>query len=241
MAVSPAPAVSQAPPGWVRAAGLTMLVAMTVFVSLMALASRDYRGGNWFDKNAVEHDFWLNFLCDLTRDVGINGQRVAGARLGQIGLSTMLLALIPFWLLLPRLFPERARLGAIVRVAGVVSAAGALIVPLVPSDAVGDLHGYLVVAAAGPGVVAFALGVIGLVLGRQAPRWLLAVAVATLAVAAADALLFTHHVVTVNQPHPLLAILQRVATLLVLTLMTAVSVRALRPEAQRAPTRSLSS
>jgi uncharacterized membrane protein len=233
MAVSPAQAVSQVPPRWVRAAGLAMLVAIAVFVSLMALASRDYRGGNWFDKNAVEHDFWLNFLCDLTRDVGINGQHVAGARLGQIGLSTMLAALIPFWLLLPRLFPDRPRLGAIVRVAGVVSAAGALIVPLVPSDAVGDLHGYLVVATAVPGVLAFALGVTGLVMGRRAPRWLLGLAIATLAVAAADAILFTHHVITVNQAHPALAILQRLATLLVLALMTAVSVRALRPEGHR--------
>jgi hypothetical protein len=227
MAVPSAPAVPLAP-RWVRAAGLAMLLAMAVFVALMALASRDYRGGNWFDKTAVEHDFWLNFLCDLTRDVGINGQHVAGARLGQIGLSTMLAALIPFWLLLPRLFPDRPRLGAVVRVAGVVSAAGALLVPLVPSDAVGDLHGYLVVATALPGVLAFALGVTGLVLGRRAPRWLLGVAIATLAVAAADAILFTHHVLTVNQPHPLLAILQRLATLLVLTLMASLGWRALR-------------
>ena len=74
-------------------------------------------------------------------------------------------------------------------------------------------------------------------LGRRAPRWLLGVAIATLVVAAADAILFTHHVITVNQPHPLLAILQRLATLLVLTLMTAVSVRALRPEGHRAVAR----
>ncbi len=237
MAVSSAPSVREAPPRWVRAAGLAMLVAIAVFVSLIALSTRDYRGGNWFDKNAVEHDFWLNFLCDLTREVGVNGQRFPAAGLAQVGLSTMLLALIPFWLLLPRSFPDRPRLGAIVRVAGVLSAGGALIVPLVPSDAVGDLHGYLVVAAAGPGVAAFALGVTGLVLGRRAPRWLLGVAIATLVVAAADAILFTHHVITVNQPHPLLAILQRLATLLVLTLMTAVSVRALRPEVHRAVAR----
>ena len=49
MAVPPAPAVSQTPPRWVRAAGLVMLVAIAVFVSLIAFAARDYRGGNWFD------------------------------------------------------------------------------------------------------------------------------------------------------------------------------------------------
>jgi ABC-type uncharacterized transport system permease subunit len=63
---------------------------------------------------------------------------------------------------------------------------------------------------------------------------LLGVALAALAVAAADAGLFTHHVVTQNLPHPLLAILQRVATLLVLTLMATLGWRSLRggdPEA----------
>ena len=158
----------------------------------------------------------------------MNGKRFSAAHIAQAGLSTMLLALIPFWLLLPRWFPDRPRLGRVVRIAGVVSAIGALVVPLVPSDRVGDLHGYLVVASSGPGVVAFGCGVTGLLLGRRTPRWLLAVAVAALVVAAADAGLFTHHVVTQNLPHPLLAILQRVATLLVLTLMASLGWRALR-------------
>jgi hypothetical protein len=234
MAVSSAPPVREAPPRWVRAAGLAMLVAIAVFVSLIALATRDYRGGNWFDSKATEHDFWLNFLCDLPREIGVNGQRSTAAGVAQAGLTTMLLALIPFWLLLPRWFPDRPRLGRVVRIGGVVSALGALLVPLVPSDKVGDLHGYLVVASSGPGVVAFACGVTGLVLGRRTPRWLLGVALAALAVAAADAGLFTHHVVTQNLPHPLLAILQRVATLLVLTLMATLGWRSLRggdPEA----------
>jgi hypothetical protein len=213
-----------------------MLAAIAVFVSLIGLATRDYRGGNWFDSKAVEHDFWLNFLCDLTREVGVNGQRSPAAHIAQAGLTTMLLALIPFWLLLPRWFPDRPRLGRVVRTGGVVSALGALVVPLVPSDRVGDLHGYLVVASSGPGVIAFACGVTGLVLGRRTPGWLLGVAVAALAVAAADASLFTHHVLTQNLPHPLLAILQRLATLLVITLMAALGWRSLF--GGRAPARS---
>jgi hypothetical protein len=220
---------SGSPPVWVRVAAIAVLVAISVFMVTTALAMQRYRGGNWFDKDAVAHDFWLNFLCDLTRVTGVNGQPSMSAGWGLVGLVSILLALFPFWLMLPGFFPERAALGMLVRVAGGISAIAAVAVPLVPSDRVGDKHGYLVVLAAVPGVVAFAAGLTGLYLGGLTPVWLLALAVALLLAGTVDAALFTHHVVTANTPYPLLAILQRVAAILLVVLMTALSLRMLRP------------
>jgi hypothetical protein len=216
---------------WARVASVAMLVAIAVFLVATGVAMHRYQGGNWFQKDAVTHDFWLNFLCDLTRVVGVNGRPALSARPGLVGLLSILLALFPFWLILPLWFPQRRALGRVVRTAGLVSSVAALLIPLVPSDKVGDLHGYLVVLAALPGVAAFGGGVTGLFLGGRAPPWVLAVAAGLLIVGATDAAFFTYHVVSENTPHPLLAILQRVAAILLVILMVALSVRVLRPRA----------
>ena len=97
----------------IHAASAAILAAEAAFVLLLIPAMRAYPGGTSWDPASSGHDFWLNYLCDLTRSVALNGQpNPAGAALAQGAMGLLALGLLPFWWVLPQLFPSGARLGA---------------------------------------------------------------------------------------------------------------------------------
>ena len=138
---------------------LAVLPPLLAFGTLMVLAMTEYPGGTWEDPQALGHSQGRNFLCDLTRPTGINGQpNPAGAKYAELGLYAYVIALGPFFLITPWLFPHRRRLGRLVWTCGALCSLGGVAIVALPSWMIGPLwHGVLVLGTAVPGLIA-ALG-----------------------------------------------------------------------------------
>ncbi|EYF06453.1 hypothetical protein [Chondromyces apiculatus] len=191
---------------------------------LLAASMVLYPGGTWMDAQAHGHDFFRNFVCDLTQPVALNGVPNRGARPAQAGMLLLVGAFLPFWWLMPRLFPEEAKLGQWVRAAGMVSLAGLVAVPLLPSLVFGKLHAAAVLVASVPALVAGWLSVRGL---RARPR-LQVLGTATVAAALVDAALYARGVVLGGPTLLALPALQKVAATGLLGWMVGVAVVTLR-------------
>ena len=185
---------------------------------------RAYPGGTVWDKTTRGSDFWLNYLSDLQRSVALNGEPNArGSALAQAAMLVLALGLAPLWWLAARLFPGRPRLGRAVRVAGIAGVAGAVAVGLLPSDRFGDGHSLAIVLGGVPGLVAAGLAVLGL-LSRGGPVRIAATTGAmTLLVSGADFLLYVGHLGRPGPDSQAAAVLERAATLLVLSWMCAIA------------------
>ncbi|AKT43975.1 uncharacterized protein CMC5_082130 [Chondromyces crocatus] len=192
--------------------------------ALLGSAMALYPGGTWLDPQAPGHDFWRNFFCDLTQPVGLNGMSNRGAVLGQVGMLGLVFAFVPFWWLLPRLFPEAASLGRGVRWAGLVSVVGLVAVPLLPSLRFGLLHTAAVFTACVPAFVAAGCAVVGL---RRWP-WLRGLGAVTLLSAVVDAGLYARGMLLRGPTIVLLPALQKVAALGLFGWMVGVALSALR-------------
>jgi hypothetical protein len=208
-----------------RRAAAGLLLCAGAAVVLLGAAIAAYPGGTWLDRRAGGHDFWLNFLCDLTQPVALNGaSNAAGAALAQAGMLAIVAGFVPFWLLLPGLFPDAPRLGAAVRASGLVSVVGLLAVPLTPSLRLGSLHSAVVLTSSVPGLAAATLAVAGL---RGSPA-LRGLGAATLLVAAVDAALYAHQVLRPGPTPAALPALQKAAALGLIAWMAGVGVTTLR-------------
>jgi hypothetical protein len=233
------------------AGALAVLLSILSAMTLLGVAMARYPGGSALDPASVGHSFWFNFLCDLTNDVAVNGQsnRVGSsfARAAMIALST---ALGCFWLILPALFRARRRLGFTIRIAGSLSVAGLVTVPL----ADGLMHVVAVFASSVPALVAGTLGTIGMLRASAPPPlramdaspslspspspshspcgipallpWL---ALATVTASLADSVLYARsYLIEPRVIAPALPLFQRVALLCMLALMAAVAIQLLR-------------
>jgi hypothetical protein len=216
-------------PGLARAGALLVLGAIAAGAALLGAAMRLYPGGNATDHGRSGHSFWLNYLCDLTPDVAVNGASTArGAALARAGMLVLTAALGLVWLLLPRVLGGGRWSAAVVRVGGVLCALGMFAVPFVE----GALHPPIILLTVVPGVAALATALVGLWRGRRTA--LLTLAVVTLAFTVADALLYAARVGGwVAASSPAVPLLQRVAALLLLAWMAGVGVAVLREPTAR--------
>jgi len=204
-----------------------MLVAAGAFVVLFVLAVLEYPGGTDWDPRARGHHFWLNYLCDLTRSVALDGEpNPVGSVLAQAGTVVLALGLLPLWWLLPLLFTSRRRLGNAVRSLGSVCVTGAVAVVLLPSDRFGSWHSAAIIFAGPPGLFAALLGVAGLAREKPVDRISAAIGAAMLGVAAIDFILYVSFI---SGTGPMIvAILEKVALILLLSWMVAISIRVIR-------------
>jgi hypothetical protein len=200
---------------------------VAAFGGLEAAAMHLYPGGTWWDAAARGHRFWENFLCDLEWRVALNGEpNPVGSALAKTAMLLLLVALVPFWLAVPRVFPgASAGARAAVTTPGLVSAAATVAVVLMPSDRFGALHGAMVIVAGVPGLVAAALAVRGLALREPRPRVAAGLGGAMLAAAFVDFALYVSHFAAHTNGTPLGPALQKVALLLLLAWMVTVAVR----------------
>jgi hypothetical protein len=205
-----------------------VLVAMAVGIALLARAMRLYPGGNFFDRNCAHHSVWLNCLCDLTGARSAGGAPNPGSPSARAAIVSLAISLGAFWLILPSLLPALSRgarsVGAVIRVAGALSALGLLAVPL----ADGAAHAVAVYAAAGPGLVASVTAFVALVRGSRDVALLLP-ASSAIAAGAIDSVLYARRVLDhfLSCP-PALPALQRIAGLFMLAWMAATAWRVLR-------------
>lgn len=196
-----------------------VLVSAVVFVVTTAIAMALYPGGTFLDAHTVGHRFFENFFCDLFHAHGLDGRPNRGALLAQVGMLAMLVGLWAHFMVTARTIEGGHRLA--VRVLGTVCAGAAIAVPLTPSDRFPRLHGVCVLLAAGPGVLAVVVGVVGLFrTDARIAAWL---GVALAVAAAVDAGLYAFQMRTGAKTPLALPALQKVAAGILLAWMVAVA------------------
>lgn len=180
----------------VRTLAILVWVALLAFVILMGVSMHWYPGGNWVEKHAMAqhpqdphftfsngHRFLLNYLCDLTQPVALNGKpNVRGMHAGQAGMTLLSLVFLPFWWLLPALFPSKQRSRTMVRLLGTLSSIALVFIPFAPSSRVGHFHDVAIFMAAVPGLAAAVVGIRGLFAEKRnvyGVRWMTGFAVAS--------------------------------------------------------------
>jgi hypothetical protein len=202
-----------------------VLASVALFIVFLGSAMVLYPGGTWMDRSTHGYDFARNFFCDLLAGIALNGEPNPGSELAKIGILALALGLVPFWLLVPRLFAGRLRLGAAVRALGLASAAALPLVPLLPSASCGSLHVVTVFVAAIPGIVAAALATVALLASplSRCPHGYLAGSMFLVAVI--DGALYTEHIAAGGPTPPwTLPALQKLAALLLLAFLVTASI-----------------
>jgi len=196
-----------------RYAALAVLPPLIAFGSLIAMAMSDYPGGTWEEPGAQGHSQVRNFLCDLTRPTAINGvPNASGSRYAELGLLAYAVALIPFFLILPAVFPDRRKTGRLAAVAGVLAGLGGIGIVLVPSWRFGALlHGAAVLLAAIPGLTAAVSATVGVFTTRTSIRPIRAAALATLVVTALAVVVFALQLARGAETTPGLPVLEKLA------------------------------
>ena len=151
-----------------------------------------YPGGTWEEPQAEGHSQARNFLCDLTRPTALNGvPNERGSRTAELGLLAYAISLIPFFLVLPSVFPDRRAIGKVAALAGVLTGIGGVGIVLVPSYRYGAVaHGVAVLLTAVPGLTAALAATVGVFTTRNPIRPIRVAAMATLLVTAAGVVMF---------------------------------------------------
>jgi len=218
-------------PGGSGLLAAVLLVLLGAGALASAVAAVQYPGGTWMDRSTVGHSFWGNFLCDIARDLALDGRPHPGARWGRAAEWALVLALGVFFWIAPALV-EPLRRRRTIRLLGLVATLGLLLVPVTT----GVPHALALITGAGPGFTATVLVLRGL---RQRPalHWLGALA---LALSSAELALFLRfnerfRATTVPLAVPLV---QRLALLAAVAWMGGCAVAVLRGQVGEAAPRS---
>lgn len=223
---------SVAPRAALRVGTLVTLVALGIFIVAMIAAMASYPGGSWTAPQASGFSLVRNFWCDLLRSQAINGaDNGSGKLLASLAFGALGVGLWPYWWVAASVLPvPRARL---VSRLGTASAACLAAMTLLPSDRFAIAHGAVALAGGFIGMWAAASSVA--VRAPDEPRfaWRRSAGLLALLFAAGNALLYVHVAYlkgpeTVAQP-----IVQKLATLFLLTWMFATVRQARRVDARR--------
>jgi hypothetical protein len=215
-----------------RASTWLTLVALGIFVVAMLAAMLRYPGGSWTAPQASGFSLVRNFWCDLLRSQAINGADNGSSKLlASLAFGALGVGLWPYWWVAASVLPgPRARF---VSRLGTISAACVAAMTLLPSDRFAIAHGAVALAGGFIGMWAAASSVA--VRAADEPRfaWRRSAGLLALLFAAGNALLYVHVAYlkgpeTVAQP-----IVQKLATLFLLTWMFATVRQARRVDARR--------
>jgi hypothetical protein len=207
-----------------RLAPAALVGSVVGFVVLFVAAANAYPGGTHFDHASIGHDFWRNTMCDVTRTVAIGGRpNTTGCTLARAAMLILAGGLGVLFGLLPRLFRARERAGSLVRALGMVAALGAVAVVLLPSDRFGYMHGVAIVCAGIPGLTASLVSLHAVRRERSSARAVVILGGLALGVAAVDFGLYVSELLSGGASQVSVAVLERVATALVLLWMLAIA------------------
>lgn len=190
-----------------RAVPTLVQACVAGFVALETGAMALYPGGTWWDRAAVGHRFWENFLCDLEWQVALGGRMNPGAELAEGAMLLLVAAIAAYWALAPH-WPRA------VRALGWTSVGGMVAVAILPSERYGALHGLAVMAAGGPGLAAALLTTHAQRRCAWRATWPLGAAL--LVVATLDLGLYVHTYATGGPGTKLVPALQKIALALLL-------------------------
>jgi hypothetical protein len=208
-----------------RVAPAAVIVAVAGFVALIVAAMCVYPGGTAWDATTVGHDFWRNYLCDLQRQVALDGRpNAVGSVLARAAMLVIGAGSAFFWLLLARVLDHRPELARPVRVLGCFAALGVAGVALLPVDRFPQVHPLLMLGAGAPGIAASALALGGIV-SRKGTFGLVLVGAAALVTSTVELALYARQVLAPAHDPEVLAMLERVALILVIAWMGMVALR----------------
>jgi hypothetical protein len=190
----------------------------------MSAAMILYPGGTWFDRGVPGHSFLSNFLCDLLAETALNGEpNPIGSRLALFGMTSLVIGMLPLWLMLPALMPDRPGLGRALGRVGTLGVSALLVVPLATSERCGLYHGLVVELAGIPNFTALLLAVVGLARTRQRSRLVTYLGVALAAAALVDFAWYSWYTCRGELGSMFVPGLQKVAAMLLLAWMVAVA------------------
>ena len=213
-----APAATRAAP--LRLAALVTLAALALFVGALLAASASYPGGSWTVPEARGFSLARTFWCDLLRSRAINGaDNATGKWLASLAFAALGVGLLPYWWVAASVLAEGRR--RLVSRVGTASAACLAGMTVLPSDRFALAHGVVALAGGFLGMWAAASSVAARVAGERPCSARRSAGALALACAAANAILYVHVAYlkgaeTVAQP-----IVQKLATLFLLTWMFA--------------------
>lgn len=216
---------------FVRAESALLLVGLSGFVLLTALAAWAYPGGTYCEPNATSYRFWGNFFCDLTGKLTVRGEdNTRSAALAEAAFVSFSLASAPFFWRLADLAGRRS-----VRYLGSVSALATVLLAWLPSRSGPTLHAIAVFGATLPGLAAAALGVAGLSNRRRGRRTrvVFVLGSATFAAGFADAAGYVYALETHSGCLPWLPALQKLVALLLVAWMCSVALVSLTERQSR--------
>ncbi len=213
-----------------------IVASVALFVVLVAASMAVYPGGHSWDRTAVGHDFWRNFLCDLERESALDGSpNVLGAALGRAAMLILALGLLPFFARVSALAAGAARLGVVVRALATITVLAVPGVAFLSGDRFGKLHAVAVVVAGIPGLAACAGAVAALLVDREAPRIVAWAGALALGIGAVDFSLYVRSFTDPQGGTVAVAVLERLATLALLLWMVLAARHApMRTEARTA-------
>ncbi len=204
---------------------------MGQFVVMTVIAMANYPGGHPFDLSSEGYDFWQNTLCDLGETVTESGLINPGtAKWFNASMIILMLSFVPLWLILPRTFPSRRRIGMVVRIAGMLSLAGMLGVGLTPADRYVFLHSLAIGCASIPGIPALLLAVIGMISDGKCPRVYTIGSIVFLVIAIIHFTQYVQHFWLGYPWTPIDPICQKIAVTIGLSWMVATAIVARRQE-----------
>jgi hypothetical protein len=219
-----------------RVIGHGLIGAIMVFVVLFCAAAWAYPGGTHFDHGAIGHDFWRNTLCDVARTVALDGRpNIPGCTLARAAMTTLALGLGVLFVALPELFDAGRRTAALIRVLGAATVPCAIAVVLLPTDRFSALHGAAIVVAGTLGLGTTVLAMKGLLFDPRAPRLVVALGAVALCVASADFVLYVRELAMGGAAQVAVAVLERLATILVLAWMASAAQALRRSQAHPVP------
>jgi hypothetical protein len=208
-----------------RVAATAVCALALAFVCLIVAAMALYPGGTWEEPHTHGVSVIGNYFCDLMRPSALNGEPNPGAPLASLALLALAGALIPFFMIAPRTFSQRPRLGPFVRGSGLIAGIAGVGVVIAPSYRLGSLvHGLVILAAAGPGLAAVVGATVGQLRGDDAARRAGFVAVGVLLFTALATAVFARQLSIGTESTPGLAALQKLAALAAVSWLAATSV-----------------
>lgn len=211
---------------------LLLLGTAACAVLLFVAAAVRYPGGTHFDHVRAGHDFWRNTICDVARSRALGGAHNRGAGLARGAMSCAGVGLAAlFWLLAERV-ASRRRLAALVRGLGLLVAPGGLAIALLPTDRFSTQHALAIVLATVPGLVAAVLATYALVFDHAGPPYIAALGALAIVVSTADFTIYAHELVVGGGPRMAVAVLERIASLVIVAWMLAVATTSLSDRAR---------
>ncbi len=211
-----------------RVAPVAVITTLACFVALIGAAMCVYPGGTAWDVTTVGHDFWRNYLCDLQRQVALDGRpNAVGSVLARAAMLVLGVGSAFFWLLLAEGLSHRPELARPVRVLGCFAALGVAGVALWPVDRFPQMHPLLMLGAGAPGIVASTLA-LGGIATRKGAFSLVLLGAGALVTSTVELALYARQVLAPAHDPQVLAMLERVALILVLAWMGMVALRSKR-------------